>query len=133
MGYSWAFLAVRVAKQMLVQRPPVLGGAVLGAAFVFSAIARRPQHPDAQARAALRADQRLRLRLLARGRTAPAALPAARRRPRLQRDRPARGRLSGEDLLQRVVHAQGGEVGVELGLDAPAPRRPQARRKFGVS
>src|SRR4051794_26132847 len=69
MGYRWSFLAVRAVKQMLVQRPPILGGLVLSAGFVTAAVPRRPRVDDAAAVALLRADQSRRLRLLARGRT----------------------------------------------------------------
>ncbi len=75
MGYRWSFMLVRVAKQMIVQHPPVLGGLVLGASFVWASLTRRPRYPDALARDALRADQGRRLRLLARGRTAGDSTP----------------------------------------------------------
>jgi biofilm PGA synthesis N-glycosyltransferase PgaC len=68
MGYRWDFLALRAAYRMLVERPPVLGGLVLGAGFAWSALRRAPRSPDAGARELLRADQRARMaRLLRRG------------------------------------------------------------------
>ncbi|MFL5845908.1 MAG: glycosyltransferase family 2 protein [Solirubrobacteraceae bacterium] len=75
MGYRWSFLAVRAAKQALVQYPPLLGGLLLAAGFVSAAITRRPRHPDDAAIALLREDQRRRLGLLAGGRTTTTARP----------------------------------------------------------
>lgn len=65
MGYRWDFLAVRVAYRMLVERPRIAGGLVLGAGFLHAAVTRAPQVDDARARALLRAEQGRRLRALA--------------------------------------------------------------------
>ena len=70
MGYVPAFFAVRAAYRMVVERPPVLGGLVLGAGFAYSRLTRQPLYADPAAIALLRAEQRDRLRRLARGRTA---------------------------------------------------------------
>jgi biofilm PGA synthesis N-glycosyltransferase PgaC len=68
MGYRPDFLALRATYRMVVERPPVLGGLLLGAGYVWGRLRRRPQVPDAGARRVLRDEQRTRLRLLARGR-----------------------------------------------------------------
>jgi hypothetical protein len=68
MGYRADFLALRVAYRMAVERPPVLGGLVLGAGYLWGRLRGVPQVPDAGARRALRDEQRTRLRLFARGR-----------------------------------------------------------------
>jgi biofilm PGA synthesis N-glycosyltransferase PgaC len=68
MGYSGLFLAARAVYRMGAERPPVLGGLVLGAGFVAGRITRAPQIDDPQAVAALRREQRHRLRGLFRGR-----------------------------------------------------------------
>jgi len=68
MGYRPDFLTMRAAYRMVVERPPVLGGLLLGAGYVWGRVRRRPQVPDAGARRVLRDEQRTRLRLLARGR-----------------------------------------------------------------
>ncbi|MCW2990430.1 MAG: glycosyltransferase family 2 protein [Solirubrobacterales bacterium] len=68
MGYRWAFVVLRAGYRGLVERPPVLGGLVLGAAFGWSALTRRPQMPDARARALLRAEQGERIGALLRRR-----------------------------------------------------------------
>jgi biofilm PGA synthesis N-glycosyltransferase PgaC len=76
MGYRWSFVVLRAGYRMLVERPPLLGGLVLGAGFAWSAIRRRPQMPDADARALLRSEQRERLgSLLTRRRRPPDPLP----------------------------------------------------------
>jgi hypothetical protein len=69
MGYTASFLAVRAVYRMAVERPPVLGGLVLGAGFAWARLARAPQVDDPEAIAALRLEQRRRLRGLAKGRT----------------------------------------------------------------
>jgi biofilm PGA synthesis N-glycosyltransferase PgaC len=68
MGYRPDFLALRVLYRMAVERPPVLGGLLLGAGYVWGRLRGLPQVPDAAARRVLRDEQRTRLRLLARGR-----------------------------------------------------------------
>ena len=74
MGYRWEWLALRVGYRMLVERPPVLGGLVLGIGFAYARARGLPQAPDPLALAQVRADQAARLRGLARGRRV--ALPA---------------------------------------------------------
>ncbi|MGH2867141.1 MAG: glycosyltransferase [Solirubrobacteraceae bacterium] len=64
MGYRTDFLLFRVAYRALREYPPGLGGLVLGAGFAWSRLTRRPQVPDAAARAELRREQRARLRAL---------------------------------------------------------------------
>ena len=64
MGYRWQFILLRVAYRMLVERPRLLGGLVLGAAFAFASLRRLPQVDDAAARAELRREQSARLRAL---------------------------------------------------------------------
>jgi poly-beta-1,6-N-acetyl-D-glucosamine synthase len=68
MGYRWEWLALRVGYRMLVERPPLLGGLVLGLGFAYARARGLPQAPDALALAQVRADQAARLRGLARGR-----------------------------------------------------------------
>ncbi len=77
MGYSALFLGVRTVYRMAVERPPVLGGLVLAAGFVAARITGAPQVNDTGAVAALRREQRHRLRGMLAGRThvAPSALP----------------------------------------------------------
>lgn len=77
MGYSPAFLAVRVVYRMLVERPPVLGGLVLGAGFLAAAATRTPRVDDRAAIETLRREQRAQLRGLLRGNpnVPPTALP----------------------------------------------------------
>ena len=87
MGYRPDFLALRVAYRMVVERPPVLGGLMLGAGYLWAHLRCTPQVPDHAARTALRDEQRTRLRLFARGRRlqaegAPAEGPAFRAGPR---------------------------------------------------
>ncbi len=68
MGYLPAFVVLRAGYRALVERPPILGGIALAAGYAWSRLTRRPQVPDAAARAELRAEQRARLRGLVRGR-----------------------------------------------------------------
>jgi glycosyltransferase involved in cell wall biosynthesis len=77
MGYLWEWALVRTCYRMLVERPRVLGGLALGLGFASARLLRRPMVDDDAARAELRAEQRRRLRALARGRSevAPDALP----------------------------------------------------------
>jgi hypothetical protein len=87
MGYRPDFLALRAAYRMAVEHPPVLGGLLLGAGYMWGHLRRIPQVPDAAARRTLRDEQRTRLRLFARGRRlgaedVPVAGPAFRAGPR---------------------------------------------------
>jgi biofilm PGA synthesis N-glycosyltransferase PgaC len=87
MGYRPDFLALRAAYRMAVEHPPVLGGLLLGAGYLWGHLRRIPQVPDAAARRTLRDEQRTRLRLFARGRRlgaedVPVAGPAFRAGPR---------------------------------------------------
>lgn len=66
MGYLAAFVGVRVAYRMMVERPPVLGGLVLGAGYLWQRVTRGEQVPDPRAIEQLRTDQRARLRATAR-------------------------------------------------------------------
>lgn len=75
MGYLPAFLAVRAAYRMMAERPRVLGGAVLGAGFLYCRLTGDPTYGDQAAVALLRDEQRDRLRALARGRTTVALDP----------------------------------------------------------
>ena len=72
MGYLPAWLLVRAGYRALVEKPPVLGGLVLLAGFVWARVRRLPQIDDPEARAELRAEQRARLAGLFRGRAMPA-------------------------------------------------------------
>jgi len=71
MGYRPDFLALRVGYRMVFEHPPLLGGLVLGAGYAWGRLRRVPQVDDPAARAALRDEQRLRMRQLARGRRVP--------------------------------------------------------------
>jgi biofilm PGA synthesis N-glycosyltransferase PgaC len=71
MGYRPDFLALRSGYRMLVERPPVLGGLLLAAGYLWGHLRGLPQVPDEGARSVLRDEQRTRLRLLARGRRLP--------------------------------------------------------------
>lgn len=64
MGYRTDFLVLRAVYRGLVESPPVLGGLVLLSAFAWARITRRAQVPDPEARAALRDEQRARMRTL---------------------------------------------------------------------
>ena len=77
MGYLWRWALVRAAYRGLRERPRVLGGLALWAGFAWSRLTRRPMVDDERARAALRADQRARLRgmLLGRPSPGPPAIP----------------------------------------------------------
>jgi biofilm PGA synthesis N-glycosyltransferase PgaC len=66
MGYRLDFLLLRAGYRALAERPRVLSGIVLGAGFAWARITRRPQVPDAAARAELRREQRLRIRAMLR-------------------------------------------------------------------
>ncbi|MDQ3992439.1 MAG: glycosyltransferase family 2 protein [Actinomycetota bacterium] len=68
MGYLPSWLLVRAAYRSFVERPPLLGGLVLLAGFLWARLRRVPQVDDPAARAELRAEQRARLAGLLRGR-----------------------------------------------------------------
>jgi poly-beta-1,6-N-acetyl-D-glucosamine synthase len=67
MGYLPSFVLVRAGYRMLVERPLLLGGAGLLAGWVAAAARRAPVVDDPRAVAALRDEQRGRLRRLASG------------------------------------------------------------------
>ncbi|MDQ6607895.1 MAG: glycosyltransferase family 2 protein [Actinomycetota bacterium] len=75
MGYRLEFVALRAGYRALVQRPRILSGLVLGAAFAWARLTRRPQVPDPEARAELRREQRARVRALLGGGRSPARAP----------------------------------------------------------
>ena len=75
MGYRPDFLMLRAIYRGLVEPPPVLGGLVLLAGFVWARLTRKPQVPDLEARAVLRQEQRSRIRALLRGTRAPSLTP----------------------------------------------------------
>jgi hypothetical protein len=77
MGYRPSFVIVRAGYRMLVEKPPVLGGAALFAGWLQSAAKREPIVDDPQAVEALRAEQKQRLRGR-RARPQTATPPAAR-------------------------------------------------------
>jgi hypothetical protein len=62
MGYRPSFVIVRAGYRMLVEKPPLLGGAALFAGWLQAAATREPIVDDPQAVAALRKEQRERLR-----------------------------------------------------------------------
>jgi poly-beta-1,6-N-acetyl-D-glucosamine synthase len=64
MGYRWQFLLLRVAYRMLVERPRVLGGLILGTAFLYASVRGIPQVADVLAKEELRREQSARLRAL---------------------------------------------------------------------
>ncbi|MCW2960213.1 MAG: glycosyltransferase [Thermoleophilia bacterium] len=68
MGYRPTFMAVRVIYRMLVERPPIIGGLVIGASFAWYRLSRAPQVPDVEARRQLRHEQGMRLRAMLLGR-----------------------------------------------------------------
>ena len=71
MGYLWSWILVRTAFRMLVERPPILGGLVLFAAFATARITGAPMIDDPSARRELRREQWARLRALPRGGAPP--------------------------------------------------------------
>jgi poly-beta-1,6-N-acetyl-D-glucosamine synthase len=75
MGYRPDFLMLRAIYRGLVEPPPVLGGLVLLAGFVWARLTHQPQVPDPEARAVLRDEQRTRIRALLRGDRAPSLTP----------------------------------------------------------
>jgi poly-beta-1,6-N-acetyl-D-glucosamine synthase len=77
MGYLPAFVLVRAGYRMLVERPPLLGGAALLTGWAGAALRRTPRVDDPEAIAALRYEQRGRLlRLLVACRVKPDAAEA---------------------------------------------------------
>jgi poly-beta-1,6-N-acetyl-D-glucosamine synthase len=62
MGYRPSFVVVRAGYRMLVEKPPLLGGAALLAGWLHAAATRASIVDDPQAVAALRKEQRERLR-----------------------------------------------------------------------
>jgi hypothetical protein len=68
MGYLPSAVVLRVGYRMIVEFPPILGGLVLGAGYLWAALTRRPQLPDPGARQALQSDQRRRREGLRKGR-----------------------------------------------------------------
>jgi poly-beta-1,6-N-acetyl-D-glucosamine synthase len=68
MGYRPSFLLVRALYRMAAEDPPILGGAVLAASYLFARLASRPQVDDPNASAELRREQSQRLKSLLRGR-----------------------------------------------------------------
>ena len=75
MGYRPEFLMLRATYRGLVEPPPVLGGLVLLAGFLWARLTRKPQVPDPEARAVLRDEQRNRMRALLRGTRAASLSP----------------------------------------------------------
>ena len=75
MGDRPDFLMLRATYRGVVETPPVLGGLVLLAGFLWARLTRRPQVPDSEARAVLREEQRTRMRALLRGSRAPSLTP----------------------------------------------------------
>jgi biofilm PGA synthesis N-glycosyltransferase PgaC len=67
MGYLPTFVLVRAAYRMAVEQPRVLGGLVLLAGYARAALAREPRVDDPAAVAAMRREQRGRLRSLLSG------------------------------------------------------------------
>jgi hypothetical protein len=67
MGYIPSFVVARAAYRMVVETPPLLGGALLLAGYLRARAARAPVVDDPLAVAALQAEQRGRLRRLVRG------------------------------------------------------------------
>ena len=68
MGYRPSFLFVRATYRMVVESPPLVGGAVLAAGYLYGRLRGLAQVDDASARALLREEQYTRLRALLSGR-----------------------------------------------------------------
>ena len=66
MGYRWDFMLLRAAYRAMVERPRLLGGLALLAAFADARLRRLPQVPDPSAIAELRREQARRMRSLLR-------------------------------------------------------------------
>jgi poly-beta-1,6-N-acetyl-D-glucosamine synthase len=77
MGYRPTFMFVRVAYRMLVERPPVLGGLVMGASYLWHLLRRAPRVPDELAMRQLRREQATRLRDMLLLRREPARWPTS--------------------------------------------------------
>jgi poly-beta-1,6-N-acetyl-D-glucosamine synthase len=77
MGYRGDFLLARAGYRMLVERPPFVGGLGLLTGWLAATVARAPVVDDAAAVAALRAEQRDRLRRLWSGATIEPDRPTA--------------------------------------------------------
>ena len=76
MGYLPSWLLLRAAYRGLVEKPPIVGGFVLLAGYLWARLRRLPQIDDPEARAELRAEQRARIgRFFRRGGTAQLAAP----------------------------------------------------------
>ncbi len=73
MGYLPAFLLLRAGFRMFVERPPILGGLVLGFGYAWTRLRGVPPVDDAPARAELHEEQRRRIRRLLRGGNEPPA------------------------------------------------------------
>jgi len=75
MGYRVSAVVLRAGYRMLVEHPPMLGGAVLALGFCWYSIRKAPQ-ADPRARRQLRAEQRgILLRPMRRGGNQPSPLP----------------------------------------------------------
>lgn len=68
MGYRPTFLLVRALYRMATEQPPVVGGAVIAASFMYSGLRSLPQVEDLPAREVLRQEQAARLAAVVRGR-----------------------------------------------------------------
>jgi hypothetical protein len=68
MGYGAHGILLRVAYRSLRERPPILGGLALGAAYVWAGLTGAPRNPDSEAIRLMREEQRTRLHNLLRGR-----------------------------------------------------------------
>jgi biofilm PGA synthesis N-glycosyltransferase PgaC len=66
MGYRWQFMLLRAAYRGAVERPRLLGGLALFAAYADARLRRLPQVPDPDAIAELRREQAQRMRSLLR-------------------------------------------------------------------
>jgi len=72
MGYLPSFLLARACYRMAVERPPLAGGLALLGGWLAATLRKDPVVDDPEAVAALRAEQRARLRRLVRGARVPA-------------------------------------------------------------
>ncbi len=75
MGYRWQFMLLRAAYRGLVERPRVLGGIALLAAYGYARLRRLPRVADPGAIAELRREQAQRMRALLRMRHDVVAAP----------------------------------------------------------
>jgi hypothetical protein len=76
MGYLPSFVLVRAGYRMVVERPPLLGGLTLLVGYVAATLRRTPVVDDPLAIAALREEQRARMRRLMSGADVPPEVPA---------------------------------------------------------